>query len=186
MYGYHENEELFLKIYLYNPAHVKRWVRVKLTLDSCSCSYSHTVFASHRLSELLSAGVLKDGILQPHEAHIPFVLQFMIDYNLYGMNFIHFSSIKFRSGGRGKRVRGLIQQSYYPNTTLPLLCYPTTLPCYPTNLPSYPTLLPYYPTLLPYPATLPTYYPTLLPYYPTLLPYYPTTLPYYPATLTLP
>lgn len=27
--------------------------------------------------------------LQPHESHLPFELQFMMDYNLYGMGFIH-------------------------------------------------------------------------------------------------
>jgi len=31
MYGYHDQEEQFLKIYLYNPSMVKKWV-VSLTL----------------------------------------------------------------------------------------------------------------------------------------------------------
>lgn len=85
---------------------------IHLLLNPCSCvcdvcdQHIVLVFTSHRLAELLSAGVLMDSTLQPHEAHIPFVLQFMIDYNLYGMNFIHFSSIKFRSGGRSKSVKG--------------------------------------------------------------------------------
>jgi DNA polymerase zeta len=81
MYGYHEVKDLFLKIYIYNPAMTKK------------------------LSELLVAGVVMGTVLQPHEAHIPFVLQMMIDYNLYGMNFIHLSSIKFRS------ARGQSQKS---------------------------------------------------------------------------
>ena len=41
-------------------------------------------------------------VLQPHESHIPFPLQFMIDYNLFGMHHIHLSAVKFRvSGGLG-------------------------------------------------------------------------------------
>ena len=35
-------------------------------------------------------------VLQPHESHIPFVLQFMMDHNLFGMNHIHLSEVKFR------------------------------------------------------------------------------------------
>lgn len=73
------------------------------------CNRGHQLLSLHklvvlvpRLAELLPAGVLMGTVLQPHEAHIPFVLQFMIDYNLYGMNLVHFSSIRFRSGGRGK------------------------------------------------------------------------------------
>jgi len=34
--------------------------------------------------------------IQPYEAHIPYQLQFMIDFNLYGMNLIHYSNVKFR------------------------------------------------------------------------------------------
>ncbi|KAL6285946.1 hypothetical protein ACE6H2_010336 [Prunus campanulata] len=37
-----------------------------------------------------------DKCLQPHESHIPFILQFMVDYNLYGMGHPHVSKIKFR------------------------------------------------------------------------------------------
>lgn len=33
---------------------------------------------------------------QPHEAHVPFNLQFFIDYNLYGMNFILFQNANLR------------------------------------------------------------------------------------------
>lgn len=35
-------------------------------------------------------------ILQPYEAHIPFILQFLIDFNLQGMNFVHLKSAKSR------------------------------------------------------------------------------------------
>ena len=33
---------------------------------------------------------------QPFEAHIPYKLQFMIDYNLHGMNFMDVSDAQFR------------------------------------------------------------------------------------------
>lgn len=42
------------------------------------------------------AGVVLNQQLQPHESHIPFVLQFMIDHHLFGMNHIHLANVKFR------------------------------------------------------------------------------------------
>ncbi|XP_076642989.1 DNA polymerase zeta catalytic subunit [Halictus rubicundus] len=72
LYGYHETEHLFFKIYFYNPAMVKR------------------------AADLLQNGTILNQSLQPHEAHIPFVLQFMIDYNLYGMSLINLKNIKYR------------------------------------------------------------------------------------------
>ncbi|XP_065837762.1 DNA polymerase zeta catalytic subunit-like isoform X2 [Oscarella lobularis] len=71
-YGYHAEEKLFLKIYLYNP------------------------FTAGRVAELLQTGAVMNHCFQPHESHIPFLLQFFMDYNLYGMNFIEFSAVKFR------------------------------------------------------------------------------------------
>lgn len=35
--------------------------------------------------------------MQPFEAHIPYVLQFMIDYNLHGMNFLHAKRCVYRA-----------------------------------------------------------------------------------------
>lgn len=71
-YGYHMKEKTFMKIYLYNPQMVKR------------------------VSELLQGGAVMNKIFQPHEAHIPFLLQLFIDYNLYGMNMISLAAVKFR------------------------------------------------------------------------------------------
>ncbi|CAI9102204.1 OLC1v1000436C1 [Oldenlandia corymbosa var. corymbosa] len=71
-YGHHSSEELFLKIYLYYPQDVPR------------------------LSNLLLAGAILDKILQPHESHIPYLLQFKVDYNLYGMGHLHLTKLKFR------------------------------------------------------------------------------------------
>lgn len=64
-YGYHVGFQTFLKICLLNPADKQRVV------------------------EILQNGAVLGKAYQPHEAHIPFELQFMIDYNLYGMDWIH-------------------------------------------------------------------------------------------------
>lgn len=71
-YGYHSSEELFVKIYLYYPHDVSR------------------------AADLLLEGAILDKCLQPHESHIPFLLQFLVDYNLYGMGHLHLSKLKFR------------------------------------------------------------------------------------------
>ncbi|XP_065852458.1 DNA polymerase zeta catalytic subunit isoform X2 [Euphorbia lathyris] len=71
-YGYHSSEELFVKICLYYPHDVSR------------------------AANLLLGGAVLDKSLQPHESHIPFILQFLIDYNLYGMGHVHVLKMKFR------------------------------------------------------------------------------------------
>ncbi|XP_054832300.1 DNA polymerase zeta catalytic subunit [Eublepharis macularius] len=71
-YGYHEKERQFMKIYLYNPAMVRR------------------------VCELLQGGAIMNKSYQPHEAHIPYLLQLFIDYNVYGMNLINLAAVKFR------------------------------------------------------------------------------------------
>lgn len=75
-YGYHEKERHFMKIYLYNPTMVKR------------------------ICELLQSGAIMNKFYQPHEAHIPYLLQLFIDYNLYGMNLINLAAVKFRKARR--------------------------------------------------------------------------------------
>ncbi|KAM4712702.1 DNA polymerase zeta catalytic subunit isoform 2-T2 [Anableps anableps] len=71
-YGYHAKEKHFMKIYLYNPQIVKR------------------------VCELLQSGAVMNKSYQPHEAHIPYLLQLFMDYNLYGMNLINMGAVKFR------------------------------------------------------------------------------------------
>ncbi|KAL6096221.1 rev3l [Pungitius sinensis] len=73
-YGYHAKEKHFMKIYLYNPQMVKR------------------------VCELLQSGAVMNKIYQPHEGHIPYLLQLFIDYNLYGMNLVNLGAVKFRRG----------------------------------------------------------------------------------------
>ncbi|XP_014783409.1 DNA polymerase zeta catalytic subunit [Octopus bimaculoides] len=72
MYGYHEKEEQFLKIYFYNPNLIKK------------------------VADLLLGGAVLNKVFQPHEAHIPYLLQMFIDYNLYGMNLLNVNHVKFR------------------------------------------------------------------------------------------
>uniref|UniRef100_UPI003AAE4BD6 DNA polymerase zeta catalytic subunit n=1 Tax=Centroberyx gerrardi TaxID=166262 RepID=UPI003AAE4BD6 len=71
-YGYHAKEKQFMKIYLYNPQMVKR------------------------VCELLQGGAVMNKAYQPHEGHIPYLLQLFIDYNLYGMNLVNLGAVKFR------------------------------------------------------------------------------------------
>lgn len=71
-YGFHTHEQLFVKIVLYYPQEVPR------------------------LSTLLLGGGILNRSFQPHESHIPFLLQIMIDHNLAGMGHVHLSDIKFR------------------------------------------------------------------------------------------
>lgn len=57
-----------------------------------------------RVCELLQSGAVMSKSYQPHEAHIPYLLQFFMDYNLYGMNLVNLSAVKFRrSQSKGKR-----------------------------------------------------------------------------------
>ncbi|KJE92975.1 DNA polymerase zeta catalytic subunit [Capsaspora owczarzaki ATCC 30864] len=71
-YGYAPRDRLFLKIFLFNPATVGKVVH------------------------LLQSGFVMGREFQPYEAHIPFLLQFLIDFNLYGMNFVQLSLARFR------------------------------------------------------------------------------------------
>ncbi|CAN7988516.1 unnamed protein product [Ixodes hexagonus] len=77
IYGFHNKDRTFLKIYLYNPYSVKR------------------------VADLLLSGMVLKKVMQPHEAHIPFTLQasfsfFLIDHNLHGMSFVKVEKFKFR------------------------------------------------------------------------------------------
>lgn len=41
-------------------------------------------------------GAVMNTPLQPHESHIPYLLQFFIDYNIYGMDYIELSHAIFK------------------------------------------------------------------------------------------
>ncbi|XP_071725510.1 DNA polymerase zeta catalytic subunit-like [Rutidosis leptorrhynchoides] len=71
-YGYDGSEQLYAKLYLYHPQDVSR------------------------AANLLLSGSVLEKSLQPHESHIPYLLQFLVDYNLQGMGHLHVSNMKFR------------------------------------------------------------------------------------------
>ncbi|XP_032877895.1 DNA polymerase zeta catalytic subunit [Amblyraja radiata] len=93
-YGFHEKEEQFMKIYLYNPMMVKR------------------------VCELLQGGAVMNRSYQPYEAHLPYLLQLFIDHNLYGMNLIHLAAVKFRKNRR----KSDHQEQGSPETPLSEVC----------------------------------------------------------------
>ncbi|OAD06266.1 hypothetical protein MUCCIDRAFT_9808, partial [Mucor lusitanicus CBS 277.49] len=64
-YGYHVGYRTYLKIYMTNP------------------------FEKHQMLEILQSGAIQNTSFQPHEAHLNFELQFLMDHNLYGMDWIH-------------------------------------------------------------------------------------------------
>ncbi|XP_020712100.2 DNA polymerase zeta catalytic subunit [Athalia rosae] len=72
LYGYHPKEHQFYKVYFYNPTMVKR------------------------AANLLQNGAVFNESLQPYEAHIPYIQQFMIDYNLHGMSMVDMRQVKHR------------------------------------------------------------------------------------------
>ncbi|KAG5044295.1 hypothetical protein JHK87_008210 [Glycine soja] len=64
-------------------------------VHGCSLVRARKFYGYHSLEELFAGAVL-DKSLQPYESHIPFILQFLVDYNLYGMGHLHLSKMKFR------------------------------------------------------------------------------------------
>ncbi|CAI7612325.1 unnamed protein product [Penicillium viridicatum] len=72
-YGYHVGWRFFFKIYLLNPFHTTRLV------------------------DLLHQGAVMKRPLQPYEAHVQYIPQWMSDYNLYGCAAMNCSQVKFRA-----------------------------------------------------------------------------------------
>ena len=79
IYGYHAEPAIFLKVNTYAP----------MTVQSIAAIVQH--------------GALKLPPPYPplpplvYEAHIPYVMQFLVDYSLAGMDYIHLRSVKFRT-----------------------------------------------------------------------------------------
>ncbi|CAG7964298.1 unnamed protein product [Penicillium nalgiovense] len=72
-YGYHVGWRFFFKIYLLNPFHTTRLV------------------------DLLHQGAVMKRPLQPYEAHVQYIPQWMCDYNLYGCAIMSCRQVKFRA-----------------------------------------------------------------------------------------
>ncbi|KAJ3341524.1 DNA polymerase zeta [Gonapodya sp. JEL0774] len=102
-YGLHTSYTLFLKVSF---------------IDSFSCS---------RAADLLSSGAVLGRPFQPHEAHIPYLLQFLLDHNLFGMDFIHLRNVRFRTpiNVAPRDQLAALQSSLPPNA---LLHTETTVP----------------------------------------------------------
>ncbi|KAK2629656.1 hypothetical protein QTJ16_000476 [Diplocarpon rosae] len=71
-YGFHVGYRFYLKIYMLNP------------------------MVMTRLSDLLRQGIIMKKVFQPYEAHLQFLLQWMVDYNLYGCGYINCRKVTFR------------------------------------------------------------------------------------------
>ncbi|CAD7702237.1 unnamed protein product [Ostreobium quekettii] len=71
-YGYHGKEKFFMKMVMYCPLDVGK------------------------AADMLQTGVILGREFQPHESHIPFLLQIKIDFNLYGMSQLKLSKVLFR------------------------------------------------------------------------------------------
>ncbi|KAF2488886.1 DNA polymeras-like protein zeta catalytic subunit [Lophium mytilinum] len=72
-FGYHVGYKFYLKVYMLNPMHMTRF------------------------ADLLYQGAIMNRVLQPHESHMQYLLQWMCDYNLYGCAYIDCSKVTFRS-----------------------------------------------------------------------------------------
>ncbi|KAK6341913.1 DNA polymerase zeta [Orbilia blumenaviensis] len=71
-FGFHVGWTYYLKIYLLNPS------------------------ITTRVSDLLRSGAILKKQFQPYEAHLQYIPQWMIDYNLYGCGYINCSKVYFR------------------------------------------------------------------------------------------
>ncbi|KAK1758381.1 hypothetical protein QBC47DRAFT_374509 [Echria macrotheca] len=72
-YGFHVGYRFYLKIYMLNP------------------------LVMTRLADLLQQGLIMNQKFQPYEAHLQYLLQFMVDYNLYGCDYIETDNAVFRA-----------------------------------------------------------------------------------------
>lgn len=72
-YGFHVGYRFYLKIYMLNP------------------------MVMTRLADMLHQGLIMNRKFQPYESHLQYLLQFMIDYNLYGCGYIETKKVVFRA-----------------------------------------------------------------------------------------
>lgn len=71
-YGYHVGARYFLKISFVDPSH------------------------NFRLATILQSGRVLGTVFQPFECHIRYQLQFMLDHNVYGCDYVDLERAFFR------------------------------------------------------------------------------------------
>ncbi|SPO23464.1 probable catalytic subunit of DNA polymerase zeta UPR-1 [Ustilago trichophora] len=71
-YGYHVGYSYFLKISFVDPAH------------------------NYRIAAILESGGVMKTVFQPFEIHIRYQLQFMLDYNIFGCDYVDLDDVRFR------------------------------------------------------------------------------------------
>ena len=105
-YGFHVGWKFFLKIYMLNPAYMQR------------------------LADLLRNGSIMGKTIQPYEVHIPYLLQFMADYGLYGCGWVSCSKVSFRSPVPPASLSNDINIIKYDDSTIAphLISYTTLKP----------------------------------------------------------
>lgn len=123
-YGFHQEEQLWIKIMLCDPKDVKP------------------------ASELLSAGAVFGRKFQPYESHIPYLLQFKIDYNLHGMGWMVLDEVKFRLPvPKREDINGMMVRGGWIKRHESIECTPlagssrTETPCKSNSLPESSTCL---------------------------------------------
>lgn len=67
-----------------------------------------------QLLNVFQSGAILGQRFQPHEAHIPFTLQFMMDYNVYGMSFITLEKVKYRRSPSNPGKQNRISLEWQP------------------------------------------------------------------------
>eukprot|EP00737_Agarophyton_chilense_P001418 gb/GEZJ01001593.1/.p1 GENE.gb/GEZJ01001593.1/~~gb/GEZJ01001593.1/.p1 ORF type:complete len:831 (+),score=91.64 gb/GEZJ01001593.1/:2619-5111(+) len=76
IYGYHPSPIPFVQVFVYLPTTVQR------------------------ISAIISQRALPEHLIRhhplPYASHVPFVLQFLSDFSLAGMDYIHLSQVRFR------------------------------------------------------------------------------------------
>uniref|UniRef100_A0A4W2FDN9 DNA polymerase zeta catalytic subunit n=1 Tax=Bos indicus x Bos taurus TaxID=30522 RepID=A0A4W2FDN9_BOBOX len=96
--GYGQQPESYLSQMAFS---IDRALNVALGNPSSTAQHVFKVsVVSGMICELLQSGAIMNKFYQPHEAHIPYLLQLFIDYNLYGMNLINLAAVKFRKARR--------------------------------------------------------------------------------------
>ncbi|KAK9448579.1 uncharacterized protein V1518DRAFT_417602 [Limtongia smithiae] len=93
-YGFHVGWKYYLKIYLLGAATITR------------------------LADLLRQGTATGTKLLVYEAHLPYVLQFLTDFNLFGCGWVNCSSVLFRKPLPDPLESGTVSNFQWTNTTI--------------------------------------------------------------------